>query len=249
MTLPKKYRQSLLLIGLGVVLIAAFLVWSKGRPGDNSTDTGQSTTDTGQQTNAALDDPNNTSVIVNKLRPLPDGYAPTDLIAPHVPLRLDNTEPEMQLRQEAALATEALFNAAKADGYNLLLTSAYRSQTQQASLYNYYIAQKGQVAADTDSARPRYSEHQTGLAVDVGRADRWCEVQPCFAETPEGKWLAANAVHYGFIIRYLPDKEAVTGYVYEPWHLRYIGKDLADKVNTSGQTLEEFFGLPAAAHY
>ncbi len=196
-----------------------------------------------------LDNPSSITVVVNKLRPLPDGYAPTDLVVPNVPLRLSGDTSEMHMRQEAAAALENLVADAKAAGLNLLLLSGYRSQATQYSVYNRYVAEKGQALADTDSARPGFSEHQTGLAVDLGRADGQCQLEACFGETAEGTWLAENMARYGFILRYLPGRDSVTGYVYEPWHLRYIGKDLAEKVMTSGQTLEEYFGLPPAPTY
>ena len=110
---------------------------------------------------------------------------------------------------------------------NIIPVSGYRSYSQQASLYDSYVRQYGQATADTLAARPGFSEHQTGLAMDIGNASGVCALQACFATTPAGKWAAANAATYGFIIRYPAGAEAVTGYTYEPWHLRYVGRDLA----------------------
>ncbi len=93
-------------------------------------------------------------------------------------------------------------------------------------------------------ARPGYSEHQTGLAADVSRADGACELKACFSQTAEGQWLATRAWDYGFILRYPEGKEMATGYEYEPWHIRYVGVELARAVRDSGQTLEEFARLP-----
>lgn len=248
-----KNKSALLVIVVPLVIVAvlvgAFVWMMRSRSNSASPSIVSSEASEKSDTMAQLNDPTSVSVVVNKLRPLPDGYAPADLVTPNVPLRLGKGEPEMQLRREAAQALEQLVAAAKAQGIILLLTSGYRSQAEQTKLYNYYVEQKGSAAADTDSARPGYSEHQTGLAADLGRVDRQCEVQTCFGDTPEGKWLAANAANYGFVIRYLPDKDNSTGYTYEPWHIRYVGQGLATKVHTAGKTLEEFFDLPAAARY
>ena len=197
----------------------------------------------------SLTDPTSLWVIVNKQRQLPDGYAPGDLVTPDVTLRLAAGNSEMKMRQEPASALKALIAGANAAGYKLLLASGYRSQASQKALHDSYVTRDGIASADASSARAGFSEHQTGLAVDVGRTDHKCEVDACFADTPEAKWLATNAYQYGFIVRYQQGKQPITGYVYEPWHLRYVGKDLAKAVYDSGQTLEEFFGLPAAPDY
>ena len=122
-------------------------------------------------------------------------------------------------------------------GHSLVLLSGFRSYSSQKSIYNNYIRQYGQVLTDTFSARPGNSEHQTGLAFDVG----W--IDDTFGETECRKWLATNAHKYGFIIRYPKGKENITGYKYEPWHIRYLGIELATKVYNSGLSLEEYFGL------
>jgi zinc D-Ala-D-Ala carboxypeptidase len=197
----------------------------------------------------SIDDSASLWAVVNKLRPLKTGYVPAGLAAPAVALRLSASSAEMKMRPESGAALKEMFTDAKAAGSNLLIASAYRSEATQKALHASYVAQKGEAAADTDSARAGYSEHQTGLAVDVGRTDHACEVDPCFAATAEGQWVAKNAYKYGFIVRYPENKQANTGYVYEPWHLRYVGKDLAKAIYDSGQTMEEFFDLPAAPDY
>ena len=197
----------------------------------------------------SIDDSSSLWVVVDKLRPLKAGYTPAGLATPAVALRLSAGSDEMKMRADSGAALKEMFTAAKADGSNLLIASAYRSEASQKALHASYVAQKGAAAADTDSARAGYSEHQTGLAVDVGRTDHRCEVEACFADTAEGKWIAQNAYKYGFIVRYPAGKQANTGYVYEPWHLRYVGKDLAKAIYDSGQTMEEFFDLPAAPDY
>lgn len=122
-------------------------------------------------------------------------------------------------------------------GYSMPLMSGFRSFETQEELYNDYVAVDGVEKADTYSAWPGHSEHQTGLAFDVG----WVDLQ--FANTGAGQWLARHAHEYGFIIRYPKDKESVTGYQYEPWHIRYLGVDLATKVYESGLCLEEYLGV------
>lgn len=199
----------------------------------------------------SLDDPASIWVIVNKQRPLqPKTFVPTDLVAPAIPLRLGQDSKEMQLRGPAADALTRMYEAARAEDLKLMVSSAYRSYSYQDNLYNYYVKQQGQATADSQSARPGHSEHQTGLAVDIEPASRTCEIQACFADTPEGKWVAENAYKYGFIIRYTDGKQSTTGYIYEPWHLRYVGEDLANELRNAGNpTLEEYFGLPPAADY
>ncbi len=101
------------------------------------------------------------------------------------------------------------------------------------------------------SARPGHSEHQTGLAVDVGDlTDPSCDFLPCFATTPAGLWVAAHAQDFGFLVRYTPENSAVTGYAAEGWHLRYVGRELAGHMRSAGlTTLEETFGLPGGPVY
>jgi zinc D-Ala-D-Ala carboxypeptidase len=181
--------------------------------------------------------------VVNKKRPLPEGYAPPNLVTPNIKLRWAPIAESMQVSSVIAPSLEAMDKAMKAAGFDMMLVSGYRSEKTQAELYNNYVSQQGQEAADRLSAKPGTSEHQTGLAVDLGRSDSKCELDQCLGNMPEGKWLADHAHEYGFIIRYLQGKEAITGYEYEPWHVRYVGKDLATELHNNQQTMEEFFGL------
>ncbi len=128
---------------------------------------------------------------------------------------------------------------AKALGLNLWLSSGFRSYNDQKYIYNNYVARDGQAAADTYSARPGYSEHQTGYAFDLNT------ISDAFADTPEGKWVADNCHKYGLILRYPKGKDSITGYKYESWHLRYLGGDLPGKLYNNGDwiTLEEYFGI------
>jgi D-alanyl-D-alanine carboxypeptidase len=146
------------------------------------------------------------------------------------------------LRREASEAVVAMFAAAQSEaGLSLASNSAYRSYAAQQNIY---------VGDDELTARPGFSEHQTGLSIDVGAESGNCSLDVCFADTPEGAWLRDNAYRFGFLLRYPADKQPVTGYQFEPWHFRYIGVELAAEMRKTGvTTLEEFFGLPAAPAY
>ncbi|MBI4033828.1 M15 family metallopeptidase [Candidatus Saccharibacteria bacterium] len=186
--------------------------------------------------------------VVNKGRALPSEYVPT-LTVPDVPLRFSAKSDEMHLRSDAAAALEQLFTAAAKDKLFLRLASGYRSYGSQSAIYAREVRTYGQAQADRQSARPGHSEHQTGLAADLEPSDRRCEIADCFADTAEGKWLAAQAHKFGFVLRYPSGEESITGYRYEPWHFRFVGKGLAAEINKTGQTLERFFGLPFYSSY
>jgi D-alanyl-D-alanine carboxypeptidase len=196
------------------------------------------TVDTFDRDARSLDDPTSIWVVVNKLRPLnPQDYEPADLV--DVPVE-HTWEP--LLRQEASDAVVAMFQAAFDEaGLELASNSAYRSYSAQEEIYD---------GDDLSTARPGYSEHQTGLTMDIGAVSGECSLDACFGETEEGIWLRENAWRFGFILRYPADKTPVTGYEYEPWHFRYVGVELATEMHDTGfTTLEEFFGLPAAPEY
>ena len=196
-------------------------------------------TPTFDKTQFSVDDPASLWVVVNKARPLnPKTYVP--------PLASLNLPGGGQMRPEAAAALTQLFTDYQAQsGAQLKVISAYRSYNVQVSTYNGWVSRLGQAQADRQSARPGFSEHQTGLAVDINTGS-----DQGFGATPAGMWLAANAYKYGFIVRYPDGLESVTGYEYEPWHVRYIGVALATEMHDTGvQTLEQFFGLPAAPDY
>lgn len=164
-------------------------------------------------------------LIANKKYPLPKDYAPGENV-------------------EARAAFELMAQEAKTLGFELVAFSTYRSYEYQELLYNKYVERDGKENADRYSARPGYSEHQTGLAFDIGekgREDLW--LTEAFGQSEAGKWLAENAHRYGFILRYPKGKEHITGYMYESWHFRYLGVELATKVKDSGLTLEEYLGI------
>ncbi len=194
----------------------------------------------------SLDDPASIWVVSNKTRPLaPLDFAPADLSTPQ---GVEN-EFAQPLREPAARAVETLIAAAGAAGHEVRVISAYRDYATQVALYDRYVARDGAAAADTYSARPGYSEHQTGLAVDLDDFGA-CYLDACFGETPAGAWLAEHAAEHGFVVRYPAGKQEVTGFTPEPWHFRYVGPELAEEMRRTGvTTLEEFFGLPAAPGY
>ena len=170
-------------------------------------------------------------LIVNKTYSLPEDYMPV------------GAEGYQRCNECITEETKEAFSAMQADawslGLNLYISSGYRSYTYQDGLYNRYVEKDGKEAADKYSARAGYSEHQTGLAFDLNTID------DSFAETAEGKWIKDNCYRYGLILRYPKGKEAQTGYQYESWHLRYVGKELAEKLYNNGNwiTLEEYYNL------
>jgi D-alanyl-D-alanine carboxypeptidase len=194
----------------------------------------------------SIDDPASIWVIVDKLRPLhPASFVPPDLVAVKVP----HTNPPI-LRRVAAAATVRMFAGAAGVGVRLASNSSYRPFDDQQRIYASDKQHLGVAGADRLTARPGYSEHQTGLAIDIGTASGRCDLDPCLATTPEGRWLAANAWRYGFVLRYPSGQEQVTGIEFEPWHFRYVGIPLATAYHDEHATsLEAFFGLPASPDY
>jgi zinc D-Ala-D-Ala carboxypeptidase len=189
-------------------------------------------------------DPAHSRVLVNKDHPLnPATFTPTVV-------RWKTTSHRM--RSDVRTKLTGLFTGASNAGHSIAVVSAYRSYAQQRDLYNYYVRTYGKAYADRISARPGYSEHQTGLAVDVGLASGSCGLEACFGDTAAGKWVAANAYKYGFIIRYPRGYEGTTGYTYEPWHLRYVGVALATEMRTKKiPTMEHYYvlGKPSVRSY
>lgn len=246
-----------------VVAIIGGLLWLAGRradaPGSGPAGTSSSATQPSSDDNQpvkfdksrySLSDPASQWVVVNKQRPLqPRDYHPK-LVIPDVKLKGSPRAENMHVGAAMAPQLEALFAAAKAAGQPLMLSSGYRSYKYQVKVYNQQVKQYGQSKADDLSARPGYSEHQTGWAADVAPINGHCDLSECFGSTSAGRWLAASAYRYGFIIRYPEGKRAITGYDYEPWHIRYIGIAAATAMHQQGiSTLEEFFDLPAAPTY
>jgi D-alanyl-D-alanine carboxypeptidase len=184
--------------------------------------------------------PTEIAVLVNKKFRLPEGYKPEPLVEPNVPFIFQEKLEKRKMRKEAATALEQLFAGAKHDGIALAGVSGYRSEATQTTLFSNYVKKDGIEAANKYSAKPGFSEHQTGLVMDVSGTSGKCAAESCFAGTKEAKWLAEHAAEYGFIVRYLKGRESITGYQYEPWHIRYVGKDIAGEIADKGITLEEY---------
>jgi D-alanyl-D-alanine carboxypeptidase len=182
--------------------------------------------------------------LVTRERSVPASYVPPDLVV----LPADQSvRPGVQLRREAAQALLQLLAAAREAGVPMLALSGYRSYSHQAQVLEDEIRAYGEAQARRQVAEPGHSEHQLGVAVDVTTARKPFDLDQTFGGEPEGIWLAANAARFGFVISYPLGKEAITGYVYEPWHIRYVGVPLAQQVLISGQTLTEFLSARGMA--
>ena len=178
-----------------------------------------------------VSNPSSMQVVVNKYNALPDNYAPNDLV------KITSNGGNILLRKEAAQHWEAMQAQAKSEGIILVAFSGYRTKDYQKTLfYNYY--NQSPRKAYFYSAVPRRSEHELGLALDIGYNQSFPEN---FYETPQGKWLQKNAHLYGFVLRYPSDKVNITQYAYESWHYRYVGVEDATKMKISNLTLEEYY--------
>lgn len=189
--------------------------------------------------------PDSITVLVNRVYPLPSDYVPVNLTVPDVKFSFAYLNDKRKMRKVAATALEKLFNAAKEKNLELVGVSGYRSYARQKEIYDRNILTRGQSATDTVSAKPGSSEHQTGLTIDVSARSVNYRLDQSFGDTKEGQWLAKNAHLYGFIIRYPYGKTDVTGYSYEPWHIRFVGVAVATYLYNNGLTMEEYYGVEA----
>ena len=174
------------------------------------------------------------AILVNKYYSLPQKYTPSDIV------EVSNWHcyGTAQIKKEVYDAFKNMFSAAKKEDITLIINSGYRSYESQKGVYDTYASTGGEEEADAFAARPDFSEHQTGLAIDIityGASGKTFDTTDAF------KWLQKNAHKYGFILRYPKDKEDITGYSYESWHYRYLGKDLATKVKESNLTYDEYY--------
>lgn len=188
-----------------------------------------------------VNNPDHLAVIVNKQRSLPDGFDPQNLSQPDVPFSFSGESEKKLMQEPAARALEKLFAKADEEGIEIHAVSGYRSFNTQTTIFNYNVKNQGYEEARRYSAMPGTSEHQTGLAMDVSSPSVGNALDDFLGDTEEGKWLAANCAEFGFIIRYPEGKEEITGYAYEPWHLRYVGPTLAKVIMANNLTLEEYF--------
>lgn len=255
-------RRRVTLITAGALVAAIAITWgalvafSRDEPIDDSATQSAPPSPTTETTPAEpaapepaqfdVDSADSLTVVVNKRRPLvPEGWQPADLVLPEgIPNNWGD-----QLRAPAADALQELYAASEAAGVPFIITSGYRDFERQAGLFDGYAATDGIEAAEKYSARPGFSEHQTGLAVDLTDGGE-CTLEECFGETATGLWLRENAWQYGFILRYELGEEAIVGYSYEPWHFRFVGVEVSTAMHEGAITnLEDFLGLPAAPDY
>lgn len=184
-------------------------------------------------------------ILINKDYPLPPNFIPRPMVTPSVPFHLEQNEPRSKtlLVPEAALALEDLAESAGRAGLSVWAVSAYRSYRRQKELYDraYFRAHGTSPSQPVYVAPPGCSEHQSGLAVDVSCPQIRYGLEDTFADTPEGLWLAEHCWESGFILRYPKGRESVTGYQWEPWHLRYVGRDMAELLMKRSLTLEEYY--------
>lgn len=174
-------------------------------------------------------------ILVNKYYKLSSDYVPANLVT--IESQYGKT---LQLESTTYEQYKLMWNAAKQSGLTLYIRSPYRSYATQQGLYSRYVTSDGKVAADTYSARPGYSEHQTGLAADITSPTTTFDN---FEYSQEFKWLQEHAHEYGFILRYPSGKEYITGYIYEPWHYRYVGVEVATRIHETGLTYEEYYAF------
>lgn len=187
--------------------------------------------------------PGSITVLVNRVYLLPSTYIPANLVDPNVKFSFTYISDKRKMRKVAATALEKLFEAGEREGIILYGVSGYRSYARQKQIYDNNIATRGQAATDAVSAKPGSSEHQTGLTIDVSARSVNFRLDQSFGDTKEGKWLAKNAHLYGFIIRYPYGKSKITGYSYEPWHIRFVGKTVATYLYENELTMEEYYGV------
>jgi D-alanyl-D-alanine carboxypeptidase len=186
-----------------------------------------------QRLTACLDEAPHVRRLVDKQHSLPEGFAPADLVELTGGSYRVN-RPGLLLRQDAAAALETMAAAARSDGFTLLVSSAYRSREYQVEVYNRIVREMGEEAAGRESARPGFSQHQTGMVVDFGSIDN------SFAQTGAGRWMAANASRFGWSLSFPDGYEAVTGYRWESWHYRYVGKNLAAFIDAYFEGIQQY---------
>lgn len=174
-------------------------------------------------------------ILVNSKNGLDKNYVPMDLTIPEIPFSYEVTNEEKQVAGIIKEPLEELVNEAKKEGIILIGNSGYRSYESQEIVYNNRVRDEGKKSADAYVAKPGFSEHQTGLCIDITNEGKY------FVEgTIEAEWLEKNCSKFGFIIRYPKNKKRITGIEYEPWHIRYVGKEVAQYIYDNGITLEEY---------
>ena len=239
----------ILLIILTVLFVAG--IWLRNRPDPvPSADSSAGTVDEDVQPEETVEptplpneliDPASITVFIDKTHSLPADYVPESLVTPYI----NSTSDVIQVNEKAADALKSMAAAASDSSVTLYLTAGYISYETQDDYFNDRAGMVGEAEANKTIAKAGFSEHQTGLAFDFSDEPSGTNTTVAFADTDAGKWLIEHAWEYGFIMRYPEGKEAVTGYAYQPWHYRYIGKDIAKAIHEAGEnyTLEEYYKI------
>ena len=239
----------ILLIILTVLFVAG--IWLRNRPDPvPSADSSAGTIDEDVQPEETVEptplpneliDPASITVFIDKTHSLPADYVPESLVTPYI----NSTSDVIQVNEKAADALKSMATAASDSSVTLYLTAGYISYETQDDYFNDRAGMVGEAEANKTIAKAGFSEHQTGLAFDFSDEPSGTNTTVAFADTDAGKWLIEHAWEYGFIMRYPEGKEAVTGYTYQPWHYRYIGKDVAKAIHEAGEnyTLEEYYKI------
>ena len=182
-------------------------------------------------------------LLANKTHHLSEDYWPGDMVTVSSCIEGVGNSDTKKMRKIAADALEELIKGASEAGYQIKMRTGFRSYTYQASLFSSYVSKNGEEAANKFSARAGESEHQTGLCCDVSSPSVNWAISYEYGKTEEGKWLSQHCHEYGFIVRYLEGKEDITGYTYEPWHIRYVGVEVATEIYNRGICFEEYLGI------
>ena len=238
---PKGSNRRLLLSVVALAAAIPLLVWFLFAAGiveaPGSRRTIERVQPTGPPSLTLTEEERELLTLVDKEHGLPSEYAPADLIRI---TGIEASTPNQRLRPMALAALQHLSAEAQQQGHTLAVSSAYRSYTEQEATYNYWVSRLGPVEAGRISARPGHSEHQLGTTVDLTSPSVNYELVEAFAEKPEGRWLTTNGHRFGFVMSYPVNKEATTGYAYEPWHWRYVGEKVATWLWERGFTLAEW---------
>ena len=193
----------------------------------------------------------NLLLLVNKTHPLGSDYRPDDLVTISRTVDGVGNSDTKKMRKVAAEAVEKMMADALAQGIDIRVRTGFRSYSYQENLFSSYVQNHGEAEANTFSARAGESEHQTGYACDLGGKTEGYALSYKFGDTAEGKWVYEHCSEYGFILRFTDGKTVggvrqpgeITGYVYEPWHIRYVGLDAAKEIYERGICLEEYLGV------
>lgn len=234
----KRKRRTIIVFSfIAVVLTTYFFINLNNRRIDSTNNRIESIGKFRDKTNKSNSSQN--LILVNKSNSLSRNYQPDDLVIPNI--RFDNIADDMvqYVRYDAAIALEELFQSAESQGINLIAVSGYRSYSYQDNVYRNEVNTVGRIEADKYVAKAGESEHQTGLSMDI-LSDEYLSLDDGFENTIAFNWLENNMSKFGFILRFPKGKEDITGYSYEPWHIRYVGISAATEIMEEGLTLEEY---------